>query len=342
MALSTDIGIDLGTSSVLVYIIGRGVVLCEPSVVAMEHPTHRLLAVGTEAQKMLGRTPGNIVAVKPLKAGVIADFEITEIMLKHYITMVGERRRLFRPRITVCIPAGITSVEKKAVIDAVTQAGARETYLIEEPRSAALGAELDIFNPGGSMVVDIGGGTTDIAVLSMGEIVEGTSVRVGGEKFDEAITRYVKRELNLFIGERSAENIKINIGSVRCDGHNQHMEIRGRDLVTGLPRSQIITTHQVAKALSEPVSAILQGIKQVFGRTPPELAGDVMEKGVVLSGGGGLLDGLTSYLSKETGVPFYLAEDPISCVAKGTAKVFKYMPQLSSSLDSNRKIASIL
>lgn len=342
MGLSTDIGIDLGTSSVLVYIKGRGVVLCEPSMVAIEHPTQRLLAVGTEAHKMLGRTPGNIVAVKPLKAGVIADFEITEVMLKHYIATVGERRRLFRPRIAVCIPAGITSVEKKAVIDAVTQSGAREAYLIEEPRAAALGADLDIFSPSGSMVVDIGGGTTDIAVLSMGEIVEGTSVRIGGDKFDEAITRFIKKEFNLFIGERSAENIKINIGSVNCDRRNLQMEVRGRDLVTGLPRSQSITTRQVARALSEPVSAILQGIKQVLEKTPPELAGDIMDKGVILSGGGGLLDGLAIYLSQETGVPFYLAEDPVSCVVKGTARVFKYMPQLSSSLASNRKIASIL
>ncbi len=342
MGFSTDIGIDLGTSNVLVYLKDRGVVLCEPSVVAIEHSTNRLLAVGIEAQKMLGRTPGNIVAVKPLKAGVIADFEITEVMLKHYIATLGERRRIFRPRIAVCIPAGITSVEKKAVIDAVIQAGARETYLIEEPRAAALGADLNIFTPSGSMVVDIGGGTTDIAVLSMGEIVEGSSVRIGGDRFDEAIARFIKKEFNLFIGERSAENVKINIGSVSCGHRNLQMEVRGRDLVTGLPRSQIITTDQVAGALSEPVSAILQGIKQVLGRTPPELAGDIMDKGVILSGGGGLLHGLTIYLSQKTGVPFYLTEDPISCVVKGTAGVFKFMPRLFGSLASSRKVASII
>lgn len=339
MGLSTDIGIDLGTSYVLVYIDGRGVVLCEPSVVALEHPTQRLLAVGTEAQKMLGRTPGNIIAVKPLTAGVIADFEITEVMLKHYISSLGERRRLFRPRIAVCIPAGITSVEKKAVIDAVTQSGARETYLIEEPRAAALGADLDIFSPCGSMVVDIGGGTTDIAVLSMGEIVEGNSVRIGGNDFDEAICRYIKKEFNLFIGDQSAEKIKIDIGSVNCKSRNLQMDVRGRDLISGLPRSQIITTDQVASALSEPVSSILQGIVQVLGKTPPELAGDIMNKGIILSGGGSLLDGLAIYLSRETGVPFYLAEDPASCVVKGTAKVFRYMSRLSGSLAI--KVASI-
>lgn len=341
MAFSSDIGIDLGTSTVLAYIKGRGVVLCEPSIVAMDHSTRRLLAVGIEAQKMLGRTPTNIIAIKPVQAGVVADFEVTEIMLKYVIASLGERRRLFRPRIAVCIPAGITSVEKKAVIDAVTQCGAREVYLIEEPRASALGAGLDIFSPSGSMVVDIGGGTTDIAVLSMGQVVEGTSVRVGGDQFDQSIARFVKEEFNLLIGERTAEKIKIKIGSLAGDERERQMEARGRDLATGLPCSQPITTRRLTGALLEPASVILQGIKLVMGKTPPELAGDIMDKGVILSGGGGLLDGLAAYLGQETGVPFYLAEDPAGCVVKGTARVFDHMSRLSSSLASSRQIASI-
>ena len=342
VALFTEMGIDLGTSSVLVYIRGRGIVLNEPAIVAIDRNTQRLLAVGSEAYKMLGRTPGNIVAVRPLRDGVIADFDITELMLKHFITMAGEKRRLFRPRIVACVPASVTSVEKKAVIDAIAQAGARETYLTEEPRAAAMGAGLNIFEPSGSMLVDIGGGTSDIAVLSMGEIVESASVRVGGNKMDEAIVRYIKKEFNVLIGERSAEALKIAIGSAHSHSRRLEMEIRGRDLLTGLPRSLTFTTLQVAEALSEPVAAILQGIKQVLEKAPPELAGDIIEKGVVMTGGGSLLDGFTRFLSQETGVPFYLAEDPISCVVKGAACVFENLPRLSDTLISSRKIASLV
>jgi rod shape-determining protein MreB len=340
MALSTDIGIDLGTASILVYVRGRGIVLNEPSVVAIEQETQKVLAVGTAAQRMLGRTPGNIVAVRPLRNGVIADFDITEIMLKHYIAMAGEKKRLFRPRVVVCIPAGTTSVEQKAVIEAVSRTGARETYLIEEPRAAALGAGLDIFEPSGNMVVDIGGGTSDMAVLSMGEVVESASVRVGGDKFDEAIARFIKKEYNVLVGERTAELLKISVGSAHPNSRYLQADVRGRDLVTGLPRSVAIVTQQVVQALEEPLWAILQGIKQVLEKTPPELAGDIIEKGIVLTGGGALLDGFTRFLTQETGVPFYLAEDPISCVVKGTARVLENMAQLSDSLISSRKIAS--
>lgn len=341
MLLSADMGIDLGTSSVLVLIRGRGIVLHEPSVVAVDQNSGQMLAVGSEAQRMLGRTPGSIVALRPLRDGVIADFDITEMMLKHFIAAAGERRRLFRPRVIVCIPAGITTVEKKAVIDAVAQAGARETYLIEEPRAAALGAGLQIFEPSGSMVVDIGGGTTDVAILSMGEVVESASVRVGGDKMDEAITRYIKKEYNVLIGDRSAEALKISIGSIHPQNRRLEMDVRGRDLVSGLPRSLKITTPQIVEALREPVDLILQGVRQALERTPPELAGDIMEKGAVLTGGGALLDGLSRFLTQETGVPFYLAEDPVTCVVRGTAVVFDHLSQLADTLASARKIASI-
>jgi rod shape-determining protein MreB len=340
VALTTDIGIDLGTASILVFVKGRGIELNEPAVVAFEQQSQRILAIGSEAQRMLGRTPGNIVAVRPLREGVIADFDITEIMLKHFIAKAGHKRRLFRPRVVVCIPAGTTSVEQKAVIEAVGRTGAREIYLIEEPRAAALGAGLNIFEPSGNMVVDIGGGTSDIAVISMGEVVESTSVRVGGDKFDEAIVRYIKRVYNVLIGERTAESLKIAIGSAHPDSRYLEADVRGRDLVSGLPRSLTITTQQVVEALAEPLWAILQGVKQVLEKTPPELAGDIVERGIVLTGGGALLDGFPRLLTQETGVPFYLAEDSISCVVKGTAKVLDNLSLLSDSLISSRKIAA--
>lgn len=340
LAFATDMGIDLGTSSILVFIRGKGIVLNEPSVVAIDQESQRVLAVGAEAQRMIGRTPGNIVAVRPLREGVIADFEITEVMLKHYISKAAQRRRLLRPRVVVCIPAGTTSVEQKAVIEAVTRTGARETYLIEEPRSAAMGAGLDIFEPSGCMVVDIGGGTTDIAVLSMGEVVESASVRIGGDKLDEAITVFIKNKHNVLIGERTAESLKKSIGSALKGNQRLKDEVRGRDMVNGLPRSITITTTQIVNAIEEPLGAILQGIKQVLERTPPELAGDIISKGVVLTGGGALLNGMARYFSQETGVPFYLAEDPIDSVVKGTAMVLENMNTLSESLISSRKIAS--
>lgn len=340
MAWFTDMGIDLGTATVLVYLQGKGIVLCEPSVVAIDQQTRKVIAVGERAQQMLGRTPGNIVAIRPLREGVIADFDITEIMLKHFIGEVCRRRCLLRPRVVVCIPAGTTSVEKKAVIEAVTRTGAKEAYLIEEPRAAALGAGLEIFEPSGSMVVDIGGGTTDIAVLSMGEIVVSCSVRVGGDKFDEAITRFIKREFNILIGERSAENLKIQIGSAYPGNRSLKMEVRGRDLISGLPRSLEVTTEHILEAISEPLWIIIQGVRQVLERTPPELAGDIIEKGIVLTGGGSLLDGLYKILAQQTGVPVYLADDPIGSVAKGTGKALEYLDRLSPTLITARNMGT--
>lgn len=342
MAWSTDMGIDLGTATVLVYIKGRGIVLNEPSVVAIEQQTGKTLAVGEEAQRMLGRTPGNIVAIRPLREGVIADFDVTEIMLKHFISKVCKRRRLFKPRVVVCIPAATTSVEKKAVIEAVMRTGVRDAYLIEEPRAAALGAELDIFQPSGSMVVDIGGGTTDVAVLSMGETVVSCSVRVGGDKFDEAIARYVKKEFNMLIGERTAESLKIQIGSAYPGNRNLSMEVRGRDLVTGLPRSITVTTEQVTEAIHEPLWIIIQGVRQVLERTPPELAGDIIEKGIILTGGGSMLDGLYKIISEQMGVPVYLADDPIGSVVKGTGKALEYLDRLAGTLITSRNLAAAL
>jgi rod shape-determining protein MreB len=340
MAWFTDMGIDLGTATVLVYLRGKGIVLNEPSVVAIEQQTRKVLAVGENAQLMLGRTPGNIVAIRPLREGVIADFDITEIMLKHFIYEVCKRRRLLRPRVVVCIPAGTTSVEKKAVIEAVTRTGAKEAYLIEEPRAAALGAGLEIFEPSGNMVVDIGGGTTDIAVLSMGETVVSCSVRVGGDKFDEAITRYIKREYNLLIGERSAEALKIQIGSAFPGNRSLKMEVRGRDLVNGLPRSLEVTTENIIEAISEPLWIIIQGVRQVLERTPPELAGDIIDKGIVMTGGGSLLDGLYKMIAQQTGVPAFLADDPIGSVAKGTGKVLEFLDRLSPTLITTRNMTA--
>jgi rod shape-determining protein MreB len=340
MAFSTDIGIDLGTASILIYIRGKGIVLNEPSVVAIDHGANKVLAVGTEAQKMLGRTPGNITAIRPLREGVIADFDITEIMLKHNLAKAGEKRRIFRPRVVVCTPAGTTLVEQKAVVEALSRIGARETYLIEEPRAAALGAGLNIFEPSGNMVVDIGGGTCDIAVLSMGEVVESASVRIGGDIFDEAISRYIKRKYNVLIGERTAEMLKIAIGSAHLESRHLESEVRGRDLITGLPRSVAVTTDEVVEALRDSLLGILQGVKQVLERTPPELAGDIIEKGIVLTGGGALLDGLPYFLSQETGIPVFLADDPVTCVIKGTARVLENIAGLSDTLLSSRKIAA--
>lgn len=341
MAWFMDMGIDLGTATVLVYLKGKGIVLNEPSVVAIEQYTRKVLTVGEHAQQMLGRTPGNIIALRPLKEGVIADFDLTEIMLKHFIFKVCKRRRLLRPRVIVCIPAGTTSVEKKAVIEAVTRTGAREAYLIEEPRAAALGAGMEILAPSGSMIVDIGGGTTDIAVLSLGETVISCSVRVGGDKFDEAIIRYLKKEQNLLIGERSAEILKIKIGSAFPSESVRTMEVRGRDLVNGLPRSLEVTTEQIREAISEPLWVVIQGVRQVLERTPPELSGDIIEKGIILTGGGALLDGIHLLIAEQTGVPVYLAEDPIGCVAKGTGKALEHLDRFAETLITSRNMTSV-
>lgn len=336
MFSSSGIGIDLGTSSILIYLKGKGVILKEPSILAVEQNSRRVLAFGQEAQKMLGRTPGNIITVKPLKEGVIADFEITEIMLRHFISRAGEKRRVFRPRVVVCIPVKTTTVEQKALLEAINGTGARDAYLLEEPRAAAIGAGLDIYKPSGNMIVDIGGGTTDIAVLSMGEIVESESIRIGGNKFDEAIARYVKKEFNVLVGERSAEKLKMEIGTADAGSMDRHMEVRGRDLVTGLPRAVNISSKQIFFALEESLQAIFVGITRVLEKTPPELSGDIMEKGIILTGGGSLLEGVDRYFAKGTGVAFYQVENPIECVVKGTGQVLENINKHSSSMLSSK------
>jgi rod shape-determining protein MreB len=335
--MSMDIGVDLGTANVLVYIKGKGIVLREPSVVAIDRDSNTVLAVGEEARRMLGRTPGNIIAIRPLREGVIADYDTTETMLRHFIRKVVPKNFFFKPRIMVCIPSGVTTVEKRAVLQAAVQAGAKKTYLIEEPLAAALGAGLDISEPFGSMVVDIGGGTTDVAVLSLGGIVVSESLRVGGDKFDEALVRYVKREYNVMIGERTAEQIKVNIGTALALGRNESMEIRGRDLVSGLPKTLRITSAETFEALSESVSLIVQRVKTVLEITPPELSSDIMDRGIVMTGGGSMLYGLDQLIQQETGIPTYLAEDPLSCVALGTGKALDSLETLEDSLTTLKR-----
>ncbi|NLP37013.1 MAG: rod shape-determining protein MreB [Firmicutes bacterium] len=340
MNLGMDMGIDLGTATVLVHLRGKGIVLHEPSVVAIEQYSGKVLAVGEAARRMIGRTPGNIIATRPLRDGVIADFEITEVMLRYFIEQISEKRRLIRPRVVVCIPAATTPVEQKAVVEAVIRSGIREAFLIEEPRAAALGAGLEIFQPSGHMVIDIGGGTTDVAVLSLGEIVVTESVRVGGDKFDEAIVRFVKKEFNLLLGERSAEELKIKVGTAFAGSRFIEYEIRGRDLVTGLPRSLILNSDHVREAIKEPLAEILHCVRYVLEITPPELAGDIIEHGIVLTGGGALLHGMDELLSQETGVRVYLAEDPVSCVAKGTGRALEQLEKISHTLISPKRLNS--
>ncbi|UJF33260.1 rod shape-determining protein [Paenibacillus hexagrammi] len=315
---SKDIGIDLGTANVLIHVKGRGVVLDEPSVVAIESDTKRVLAVGEEAFRMVGRTPGNIIAIRPLKDGVIADFEITEMMLKHFIAKVGGKQWYSHPRILICAPTNITSVEQKAIREAAERSGAREVFMEEEPKAAAIGAGMDIFQPSGNMVVDIGGGTTDVAVLSMGDIVTSSSIKIAGDKFDTAITKYIKNKYKLLIGERTSEDIKIRIGTVYPDGRDESMDIRGRDMVSGLPLTISIHSSEVQEALWDPVSSIVTAAKSVLERTPPELSADIIDRGVILTGGGALLHGLDQLLADELKVPVLIAEDPMSCVVKGT------------------------
>lgn len=318
------IGIDLGTASVLVYVKGKGIVLREPSVVAIDKNTDRILAVGEQAKQMLGKTPANIVAIRPMRDGVIADYEVTEAMLKYFINRVCGRRRLFRPSVMICVPAEVTSVEKRAVIEAALSAGAKRAFLIEEPMAAAIGAGLSVEEPGGNMVVDVGGGTTDVAVISLGGIVVSESIRVAGNKMDEALVRYVRKNYNLMIGERTAEDIKIKIGSAFPQQDPLIMDIRGRDLINGLPKTISINSEETRDALEEPLSAIVEAVKSVLERTPPELAADIIERGIVLTGGGSLLRGLDQLLSKATGMPVRVADDPISCVAIGTGKAEMY------------------
>ncbi len=329
--LSMDIGIDLGTASVLVYLKGKGIVLQEPSVVAVEKDTRRVIAIGEEARRMVGKTPGNIVAIRPLRDGVIADYDITEAMLKYFIRSICGPRSMVKPRVIVCVPSGVTSVEKRAVIDAAAQAGSRHTEVIEEPLAAALGAGLNICEPKGHMVVDVGGGTTDIAVLSLGGIVVSESIRVGGDKLDEAIVRYIKRVYNLLIGERTAEDVKITIGSAIPGQKDARYSVRGRDLMSGLPKTVEVTSAEISEALAESIESIIATIKAIMEKTPPELAGDIAEKGIVMTGGGALLDSFDILLSRETGVPVTVAEDPVSCVARGAGRALEEFSGIQSS-----------
>lgn len=315
---SKDIGIDLGTANVLIHVKGRGVVLDEPSVVAIESDTKNVLAVGEDARKMVGRTPGNIVAIRPLKDGVIADFEVTEKMLKYFIAKIGGKKWYSHPRILICAPTNITSVEQKAIREAAERSGAKEVYMEEEPKAAAIGAGMDIFQPSGNMVVDIGGGTTDVAVLSMGDIVTSSSIKIAGDKFDNSIMKYIKNKYKLLIGERTSEDIKIKIATVFGDDRYEEMDIRGRDMVSGLPLTITINSNEIREALAEPVSAIVTSAKSVLERTPPELSADIIDRGVILTGGGAMLHGLDMLLAEELKVPVLVAEDPMHCVVKGT------------------------
>lgn len=321
---SNDLAIDLGTANTCVYVRGKGIVLREPSVVAVKRDNrgnNKVLAVGSEAKRMLGRTPGNIVAIRPMKEGVIADFEVTEAMLRHFISKVHNSRRLVRPRIVICVPTGITQVEKRAVRESAQSAGAREVFLIEEPMAAAMGADLPITEPTSNMVVDIGGGTTEVAVISLAGIVYSKSVRIGGDKMDEAILQYVKRKYNMLIGESSSEDIKTTIGSASPLDPELVMDVKGRDLVSGIPQNITITSEEVRQAIAEPVDAIVQAVRIALEQTPPELAADIVDRGIVLTGGGGLLKGLDHLLREETSLPITVVEDPLSTVALGSGKV---------------------
>ena len=327
-----DIGIDLGTATVIAYAKGKGIVLREPSVVAVDNNTGEVLAVGKEARRMLGRTPGNIVATRPLRDGVISNYTVTEKMLKYFINRVCGNF-IFAPRIMICIPSQVTEVEKKAVIDAASQAGARRVYLIEEPIAAAIGAGIDISKPCGNMVVDIGGGTTDIAVISLGGSVVSTSIKVAGDKFDEAIVRYIKKKYNTIIGERTAEDLKINIGCVYPKIQDMEMDIRGRDLATGLPKTITVRSSEMLEALIEPAMQVVDAVHSVLEKTPPELAADISDRGVYMTGGGCLIDGLDKLLQEQLGLNVMIAQDAVSCVALGTGKALDNL----DALDRKRK-----
>ena len=341
---SKDMGIDLGTANTLVFLRNKGIVVNEPSVVAINTLTHEVLSVGDEAKEMIGRTPGNIVAIRPMKDGVIADFDVTQAMLKYFINKTYSRG-LFspKPRIVICVPSGVTEVEKRAVIEAAIAAGAKEknAYLIEEPMAAAIGAGLPVEEPTGNMVVDIGGGTSEVAVISLGGIVTSKSVRTAGDEFDNSIVNYVKKEYNLAIGERTAEEIKISIGCAYLDEDSEikTMSIRGRDLISGLPRTIDINSKHVLAALAEPVNEIVEAIKFTLEKTPPELAADIMEAGIVLTGGGALLRGLDKLISDETGMPVHIAEEPLNCVAMGTGAALEHIDTLKGVLISSQKLS---
>ncbi|MCM3773079.1 rod shape-determining protein [Priestia aryabhattai] len=327
--LAKDIGIDLGTANVLIHVKGKGIVLNEPSVVAIDKNTNRVLAVGEEARRMVGRTPSNIIAIRPLKDGVIADFEITESMLKHFINKLNVKGFLSKPRILICCPTNITSVEQKAIREAAEKSGGKTIYLEEEPKVAAIGAGMDIFQPSGNMVVDIGGGTTDVAVLSMGDIVTAASIKMAGDRFDAEILQYIKQKYKLLIGERTAEEIKVKIGTVFPKARNEELDIRGRDMVSGLPRTVTVYSEEVEEALRESVSVIVQASKSVLERTPPELSADIIDRGVILTGGGALLHGMDQLLAEELKVPVLIAENPMDCVAVGTGIMLDNIDKLS-------------
>lgn len=337
---SQDIGIDLGTANTLVHLKGKGIVLREPSVVAVRKDSGEVLAVGSDAKSMIGRTPGNIVAIRPLKDGVIADFEVTQAMLKYFINKARQGSKLSKPRVVVGVPSGVTEVEKRAVIDAAVQAGARSAYLIEEPMAAAIGAGLPVEEATGSMVVDIGGGTTEIAVISLGGIVTSCSLRVAGDAMDYAIINYIKQKYKLMIGERTAEEIKVSIGTALVDENNdKEFEIRGRDLVAGLPQTRTIKSSEIQEALLDPVKKIIDVVKSTLENTPPELAADILDRGIVLTGGGALLNNLDKLLSKETGMPVIIADDPLSCVGEGTGKSLENISLLNNVIINDKKLS---
>jgi len=335
---SKDIGIDLGTANTLVHVKNKGIVIREPSVVAINKNSGQVLAVGDEAKEMIGRTPGNIVAIRPMKDGVIADFNTTQSMLKYFIRKALSGKGFFKPRVVICVPSGVTEVEKRAVEEAAYQSGAREVYLIEEPMASAIGANLPVDEPTGSMVVDIGGGTSEVAVISLGGIVTSKSLRIAGDDLDEAIISYVKKEYNLAIGERTAEEIKITIGSAFPGEQEETMNVMGRDLINGLPKNIVLTSSEIREALKEPINAIVDAIKQTLEKTPPELAADVMDRGITLTGGGALLKHLDQLITKETGMAVNIAENPLDCVALGTGKVLDEINTLRKVLITPKKI----
>ncbi|HHW30299.1 MAG TPA: rod shape-determining protein [Clostridiaceae bacterium] len=335
---SKDIGIDLGTANTLVHVKGKGVVIREPSVVAIHKNTGKILAVGDEAKNMIGRTPGDIVAIRPMKDGVIADFNVTQVMLRHFITSAINKGLFSKPRVIICVPSGVTEVEKRAVVEAAISSGSKEAYLIEEPMAAAIGAGLPVEEPSGSMVVDIGGGTSEVAVISLGGIVTSRSLRIAGDEFDESIVHYVKKEYNLMIGERTAENIKIAIGAAYPRPKDLTKEVRGRDLITGLPKYITISTSEIIEALKEPINAIVDAIKFTLEKTPPELAADIMDKGIMLTGGGALLSGLDRLIREETGMPVTIADQPLDCVVMGTGRVLEEIETLKRVLISPKKL----
>jgi len=332
-SIGNDMGIDLGTATVLVYLKGKGITLKEPSVVAINRNTNEVLAVGEEARQMIGRTPGSIVAIRPLRDGVISDYDITEKMLKHFIQKACGKRRMSAPKIVICVPCEATGVEKRAVKDAAVNAGAKKVCLIEEPLAAAIGAGLDITKASGNMVIDIGGGTTDVAVISLGGMVVRSSIKVAGDMFDEAIIKYIRKKHKLMIGERTAEDLKINIGSAYKKEMEETMEIRGRDLITGLPKNVEVSSEEMREALKEAVNSIADCAHSVLEKTPPELAADISDKGITMTGGGSLLNGLDKLIEQVTRVPVYVAEDPVSCVALGTGKVLDYVDKLDLTVD---------